>query len=171
MIRHRSKTQQLLAAAASATEGRRTGERLTAARAIEAAAERLRALAEDEEPRLQGAASEAAAAARELPHQMMAGFRRLAATGALQRRWDDMVKRAEASSETGEDALLSALAALLDDAAKVAGQLLEEREVLLRQRVAAASQERTTLEWVVSEATCVSSRPPPAPPRQESTDG
>ena len=133
---------------------------MTAARAIEAAQERLRAIVDDE-PRLSGEFTEAMDAARAVPSELVGALHKLAATDALQRRWDVLVRRAEAGSDDGQAALLTALLAVGEEFAALVAELLSARELRCRARVEALGVERRTLEWIVSE----SSRdtiPPPA---------
>lgn len=124
---------------------------MSAERAVEAARERLRVI-EDELARSQGELSEASAAARELPRRMVESFRKLAAAGALQRRWDSIVARVEATQDDGEQGLLQSLMSLLDECSEIARELLGERELHARARVEDLSSERRTLEWIIAEA-------------------
>jgi hypothetical protein len=135
---------------------------MTATRAIEAAQARLGAL-RDEESRLQGALSEVASCAREVPGQFAAVIRKLVTNGELQRRWDLVQERAERAAATPQEALLATITGFLDEIGdQVLHQLLGAREMDVRQRSEAIAAERRTLEWVVTEAAKESSsRPPP----------
>lgn len=135
---------------------------MTASRAIEAAQARLVAL-RDEESRLQGALSEVASCAREVPSEFAATVRSLVSTGELQRRWDWAQQRAERGTGTPKEALLQTITGFLGEIGDIlAHRVLGDREMAVRWRAETIAAERRTLEWVVSEATArESSRPPP----------
>lgn len=124
---------------------------MTAERAVEAARSRLEAI-KSEEAHLLGGLSQAAASTREMPTRVVTALRALATTGALQRRWDAIVERAEATHADGGDALLAALLELLEEVAAIIGDFHAKDEAVLRDRVASLATERRTLEWLLREA-------------------
>lgn len=131
-------------------------------RAIVAAFERLRGLRDHDQPRVQGALSEATTVVREAPQLVTAAVRRLVETGALQRLWDANAARAEAVHPDPVEGLKATLQATLEQVIQtVLPQVLGEREIALRHESEALALEIRTLEWVTSEARRDSTKPPP----------
>jgi hypothetical protein len=135
-------------------------------RAIVAAIERLRVLRDHDQPRVQGALSEATTVAREAPQLVTNAVRRLVETGTLQRLWDAHAARAEVIHADPTEGLKATLLGTLEHVIQVVlPQVLGEREISLRHESEALALEIRTLEWVTSEARREPSSRPPSPPQ------